>query len=67
MYIYISIYNQGPISRSQGSKTANPPESFQRKKLLLMVTCFGSILEVLPREPEKSFWVRFGGFWDLIL
>ena len=32
MYTRISIYNRGPISSVQGSKTTNPPGGFQRKK-----------------------------------
>ena len=62
LYIYISIYNCGPISRVQGSKAAFPPKSPQRKKSLFLVSSFGTVFWVLPKAPDESFRVPFGGF-----
>ena len=67
LYIYIYIYNRGAISQVPGSKTANPPGSWQRKKWLFIVTSFGGLLEVPPRAPEESLGLSSGGFWKLFL
>ena len=62
IYIYISIYNRGPISRVPGSKTANLPSSPQRKKSILIVDGFGSVFQVSREAPEEAFGRLLGAF-----
>ena len=65
IYIYISIYKRGPISRVQDSQSVNPPGSAQRKKSLFLVFSIGSVFQGLLEAPGKSFGRFFGGVWYL--
>ena len=67
IYIYISIYNCGPLSRSQGSKPGISRRASGAKNDFLLgpvsESTFGRLQDTRKRVP-RVFGTAFGVFWE---